>query len=109
MKFKLLYFIAFIILLFTPKAHSQDILQINDLTGKKGGTLVLALLSDPRTFNPLVASTDQASASITTMMFDGLTQINVKTQEVQPAIEKSWEVSKDGKEWIFHLRKGIKW
>jgi peptide/nickel transport system substrate-binding protein len=91
------------------KSASEELLISNNLSGLKGGQLILALLSNPKTFNPLFASAEQASSFITNMMFEGLVRINAITQDVEPALAKEWKVSNDGKEWIFYLRKGIKW
>ena len=89
--------------------QNTEIMKLSKISGKKGGTLILALLSDPRTFNPLYSATDQASVMVTNMIFDGLTQINLQTQDVVPGLATRWSVSKDGKEWIFYLRKGALW
>ena len=108
----LILFALFLTVFSVIPAHCQmkpEIMKAADITGKKGGTLILALMSDPRTFNPLYSSSDQASSMVTNMLFDGLTQINLKTQEIIPALASNWSVSKDGKEWIFHIRKGAQW
>jgi ABC-type transport system substrate-binding protein len=39
--------------------------------------------------------------------FEGLTRFNDKNQ-VEPALAEGWDVSKDGKSYTFHLRKGVK-
>lgn len=91
------------------KSTDEEPLMLNNLSGKKGRQIVLALISNPKTFNPLFASQEQASSFITNMMFDGLVRINSKTQEIEPALAKEWKVSPNGKEWIFYLRKGAKW
>lgn len=91
------------------KRTEQDFLILPNTSGTKGGTLILASISDPRTFNPLLSSEEQSSSYITNMMFEGLVSINLKTQEIQPALAKKWETSQDGKKWIFYLRKTAKW
>ncbi len=91
------------------KRTEQDFLILPNISGTKGGTLILASISDPRTFNPLLSSEEQSSSYITNMMFEGLVSINLKTQEIQPALAKKWETSQDGKKWIFYLRKTAKW
>lgn len=116
---KQIFFLLLIIALFLPinpkeilakkESDFNDSMILNEVSGTKGGTLILALISDPRTFNPLFASEDQASSYITNIMFEGLVSINLKTQEVNPAIAKEWKVSPDGKEWTFYLRRSAKW
>jgi len=91
------------------KNAEEDFLFLHNISGSKGGTLILALISDPRTFNPLFSSEEQSSSYITNMMFEGLVSINLKTQEIQPALAKKWETSKDGKIWTFYLRRSAKW
>jgi len=49
-------------------------------------------------------------AVITSNLYDALGEIVVKEGQftVVPAVAESWEVKEDGKTWIFHIRKGIK-
>lgn len=42
----------------------------------------------------------------TNQLFDGLVELNDSLQVV-PCIAKSWNISNDGKEYIFHLRKNV--
>ena len=35
--------------------------------------------------------------------------MNPFTTEIEPNLAKSWEFSKDGKIWTFHLRDDVKW
>ena len=39
-------------------------------------------------------------------IFEGLTRIN-RHGEVKPALAEKWEISPDGKTYVFHLRKGV--
>ncbi len=73
-----------------------------------GGSLVLAVSSDPKTFNDIV-STDAYSGTITAMLFEGLTTADPFTLKVIPNLAKSWTVSPDGLQWTFHLREDVKW
>ncbi len=70
--------------------------------------LVQAILSDPKTFNPVI-SQDATSSSVGGMMFDGLVFQNPITGEPEPALAESWSVSEDKLKVIFTLRKGLKW
>ena len=47
--------------------------------------------------------------NISTNLFVRLTQTNPKTGEIIPDLASSWDVSADGKEYTFHLRKDAKW
>ncbi len=70
--------------------------------------VVDAILSDPKTFNP-VLSADATSSSVGGMMFDGLISQNPITGQPEPALAKSWTVSDDDLEITFTLREGLKW
>ena len=77
-------------------------------SSRYGGSLVLAVSSDPKTFNDIV-STDAYSGAITAMLFEGLTTADPFTLKVIPNLAKSWDVSPDGLQWTFHLREDVKW
>lgn len=76
--------------------------------GKPGGRLVLPATSGPRSFNPIVAK-ETSTTAITNLIFEGLTKTCGLTQEIKPNLAQSWQVSEDGKEWVFHLRQGVTW
>ncbi|MCB0502418.1 MAG: ABC transporter substrate-binding protein [Bacteroidetes bacterium] len=52
-------------------------------------------------------SRDQATMWATHQIFDGLVEVNEQL-EVVPCIARSWELSDDGKRYIFHLRGDVR-
>lgn len=52
--------------------------------------------------------TDGESLYVTHQIFETLVKYKDENTEVQPGLAESWETSKDGKEWTFHLRKNVK-
>ena len=80
----------------------------NGKIGEFGGTLVLTSITDPKTFNPVVAK-EASSTGITNYIFEGLVESNGITTEIEPGLAESWEFSDDGLIWTFHLRKGVTW
>ncbi len=79
-----------------------------DLNNKDGGTLVLSTTSDPKSFNDIIAK-ETSTSLITNFIFEGLTRTNGVTLQVEPNLAESWQISPDGLEWIFHLRKDVSW
>ena len=77
-------------------------------SSRYGGSLVLAVSCDPKTFNDIV-STDAYSGAMTAMLFEGLTKADPFTLKVIPHLAKSWASSRDGLQWTFHLREDVKW
>lgn len=49
---------------------------------------------------------DQANIWATHQIYNGLVQLGGHL-EIEPCIAKSWEISKDGREYVFHLRNDI--
>lgn len=76
--------------------------------GKFGGTFLDSQVSDPRTFNPILAQETTSTAPLGSL-FDGLVEDNGETTETEPALAESWTTSKDGRTWTFVLRKGLQW
>lgn len=77
-------------------------------TGKRGGALTFATISDPLTFNLAVAN-DASSSGVLGYLFEGLTETSWLTDEVEPALAESWSHSDDGLSWTFNLRRDVKW
>ena len=76
--------------------------------GNYGGRITYATISEPLTFNlPLAA--DSGSATYLSYLYEGLTEASWLTNEIEPALAESWEVSDDGLTWTFNLRRDVSW
>ena len=92
----------------TKAAQTKEDLMIADNPlGRAGGSLTVAVRSDPKTLNPVLA-VDQSTREIIDCMNADLIHINRETQKTEPALAKSWNVSRDGKTYILHLRRGLR-
>ncbi len=72
-----------------------------------GDTIVTGSIGEPRTLVPILAS-DSSSGSICGLIFNGLVKYD-KDLNLTGDLAQNWEVSQDGLEITFHLRKGVKW
>ena len=70
--------------------------------------LTLATISDPKTFNPILA-VDASSGSATEPLFEGLLRLNPKTLVREPVLAQRWELSPDGTVCVFFLRRDVRW
>jgi peptide/nickel transport system substrate-binding protein len=75
--------------------------------GKTGGRLVVALRSEPKTLNPVLAI-DDPSRDVIRCLSGDLIHINRETLKTGPALAKSWNVSRDGRTYTLHLRRGLR-
>ena len=85
----------------------EDLLHTTSEPGIPGGKLVIAQRSEPRTFNPVVA-VDQNSYGVNARLQADLIHINRATQKTEPALAKSWTISKDGTQFTLKLRHGLR-
>lgn len=91
----------------SSRALAQDYAVEKGSPGTEGGTLVVALRTEPKTLNP-VLSVDATSREIIGALNADLVHINRASQHTEPALAKSWKISPDGRRYLLHLRKGIK-
>jgi peptide/nickel transport system substrate-binding protein len=75
--------------------------------GHPGGRLVVSLRAEPKTLNPVTAI-DEPSRTVFSLMMADLVHINRHTQLTEPALAKSWKISRDGLHYILNLRHGIR-
>ena len=70
-----------------------------------GGTAVITLLAEPAGLNPVVDR--DTAGNVIPLLFSSLVALDSELAPV-PDLAESWEVSADGIQWTFHLRKGVK-
>ncbi|MFH1454227.1 MAG: peptide-binding protein [Armatimonadota bacterium] len=73
----------------------------------KTQVLNLAIKSNPRTINPVMAS-DGTSMALCNLIFNPLVKFN-ENMEITGSLAEGWEISKDKKTWTFFLRKDVRW
>src|SRR6266481_2850842 len=76
-------------------------------TPHRGGTLTVAIATDPVTINQDVTDNPD-TANIHKLYGNGLLSENGK-EEIQPSLATSWQVSPNGIDYTFNLRHGVKW
>ena len=92
-----------------PNPRPEDAQVIETASGIYGGRYVASLRQDPKTFNVLTANETSSTDLTSGMLYEGMTTLNNATQDIEPALAKSWERSEDGLVWTFHLRRGHMW
>ena len=71
----------------------------------RGGTLAVAIDSDPMTLNPAI-TTGGATHTASELVFNGLVELTPEL-EPTPELAESWEVLEDGALYRFDLRDGV--
>ena len=100
-----------IVALWVAGGHSQtplasgELMVVDCAPGSYGGKLVMAQRAEPKTFQPVFA-VDAPSREVIRLMTADLIHINRLSQKTEPALAKSWEVSKDGRRYTLQLRRG---
>lgn len=72
-----------------------------------GKTFIFAQGADPRGLDPAFVD-DGESAKVMCNIYEGLVAYGDDNTEIKPCLAESWDVSQDGKEYTFHLKKGVK-
>lgn len=68
----------------------------------------LNMSTEPQYMDPAKIA-DDVSYNAVSNMFLRLVQLNAKTSVPSPDLARSWEISKDGREYTFHLREDAVW
>ncbi|MGC2197076.1 MAG: ABC transporter substrate-binding protein [Terriglobales bacterium] len=85
----------------------EELERAEHVSGHYGGNLTIGGRAEPKTFNPVIA-TDAVSREVTGRLMADLIEINRASQQTEPALAKSWNVSSDGRTFTLQLRKGIR-
>lgn len=71
-------------------------------------TLVYCSEGSPEGFNPAFYTAGTTFDATSKNIFSKLVEFDRGTTVIIPGVAEKWEISADGKEYIFHLRKGVK-
>jgi peptide/nickel transport system substrate-binding protein len=89
----------------------EDVYVFEGEPGVYSGQIVLELKNDPKTFNILLASDENTAFLLQYHVNRWL--IDYRNGDNPPDYDsglcKKWEVSPDGKQWTFYLRRGVRW
>lgn len=97
-------FLAFALSL--PYADRQEATAQQTSQPRYGGTYYRPLGNAPSTLDPARIK-EIYSLSVTQQIYDGVVDFD-STLTIKPALAQSWRASRDWREWIFTLRKGVK-
>lgn len=90
-----------LVLLFSIGCGSKTERPYND------NTLRLNLSAEPNLLNPIL-SIDSSASSVEAYIFNGLLGVN-ENLELVPELATHYTINKNGTEYIFHLKKSVKW
>jgi peptide/nickel transport system substrate-binding protein len=90
-----------------PGQAGEERMVAEGAPGHPGGRLVVALRSEPKTLNPVLAVDDPSRDVIRCVTAD-LIHINRGSLKTEPSLAKSWNVSPDGRQYTLHLRHGLR-
>ncbi len=74
---------------------------------KDKNELKIARWDDINTFDPGWLTSGDRELTIMRCLYNGLVKYQEGSWEIVPDLAESWEVSEDGKEVVFHIRKGV--
>lgn len=76
-------------------------------SGGGGGTLVVAIGTDPGHLNPAI-TTSGGTHTASELLYNGLVGLDANLLPI-PELAESWEIQEDGARYTFTLREGVVW
>ena len=73
-----------------------------------GDWLISHLSAEPATLNPITA-TDAYASNINNYVYESLLKRDEQSLELVPVLAESWEIADDHLQYVFHLKKNIRW
>ncbi|MFQ6019547.1 MAG: ABC transporter substrate-binding protein, partial [Dehalococcoidia bacterium] len=73
-----------------------------------GGRYVEGIAGQPQRINPLLANLNNPDLDVARLVFSGLTRLG-PSGEILPDLAQSWDISKDGRTYTFHLNPNARW
>ncbi|OEY70979.1 peptide ABC transporter substrate-binding protein [Rheinheimera salexigens] len=70
-------------------------------------SIVYCTEGSPESFNPQLITSGTTIDAISLQLYDRLLDVDVNSGEIIPGLALSWQVSADGKEYLFTLRPGV--
>lgn len=64
--------------------------------------------TEPKSLDPHIATGDPEHR-VLEAIFEGLARLDSRSLEPVPGVAESWDISADGKTYVFHLRAGARW
>jgi len=103
----LLFSLLFVLLISCSQSRTYQIsVASGRVVPRFGGSLTVGIVGSPGVLNPLLAQTPNAE-QIDELIYQGLTCIGSHGVPY-PCLASSWQVQNGGKNYIFYLRKGVK-
>jgi peptide/nickel transport system substrate-binding protein len=87
--------------------EQTEFLKVQNLTGVRGGNLVLAVAAAPTNFNGMLGA-GLPNKIIADRLSADLVHINRINLQLEPSLATRWEADKTGKSYTIHLRRGVR-
>ncbi len=82
--------------------------QYQKKTDVKENVLVYCSEGSPQTFNPQLSTSGTTFDASSRTLYNRLVEFRQGTTYIEPGLAESWQISSDGREYTFNLRKGVK-